>query len=205
MEWQLDAACRDPKYDTDMFFVKSRWLRKVERAKRICRKCPVRQACLDFAVTHDCDGIWGGTTKEERIFVALFMTAAKLSEQSLGRTSREQESPTRVGSLHLAGTSYQEIHIRQVSVSASAIPVGLPSLQLASRASQSVGGLHLNPPGAHDHTLSGLSRSPQPQTRQSPPPEHERNGRLTLSLSRISESPSPRSSLTLTLSRTQQS
>ena len=41
---------------------------QVARALRICDGCPVRQQCLDFAVrSGEKDGIWGGTTPEERI------------------------------------------------------------------------------------------------------------------------------------------
>ena len=38
-----------------------------QRAKAVCRACPVRSECLAFAVaTGPYDGIWGGTTPYER-------------------------------------------------------------------------------------------------------------------------------------------
>lgn len=37
-----------------------------EEAKRICRPCPVRSACLQYALDHQEHGIWGGLTVDER-------------------------------------------------------------------------------------------------------------------------------------------
>lgn len=35
-------------------------------AKAVCRRCPVQQPCLSYAVRTAQDGIWGGTTRDER-------------------------------------------------------------------------------------------------------------------------------------------
>lgn len=36
-------------------------------AKKVCDDCPVRAACLDYALlTGETRGVWGGTTEEER-------------------------------------------------------------------------------------------------------------------------------------------
>lgn len=40
--------------------------RLIERAKTYCRVCPVVRDCLIEALTHDVDGVWGGTTYQER-------------------------------------------------------------------------------------------------------------------------------------------
>jgi WhiB family redox-sensing transcriptional regulator len=38
-----------------------------EIAKRICSECPVREACLDYALRmREPEGIWGGLTADER-------------------------------------------------------------------------------------------------------------------------------------------
>jgi WhiB family redox-sensing transcriptional regulator len=38
-----------------------------QRAKAICATCPVREACLEFALTNrEHDGVWGGATERER-------------------------------------------------------------------------------------------------------------------------------------------
>lgn len=36
-------------------------------AKAICAQCPVREACLEYALaTRERDGVWGGATERER-------------------------------------------------------------------------------------------------------------------------------------------
>lgn len=37
-----------------------------QAAIAVCRTCPVRKECLDYAVEHDEAGIWGGTTEQDR-------------------------------------------------------------------------------------------------------------------------------------------
>ena len=38
-----------------------------EPARRICASCPVRQPCLEFALSHGIThGIWGGLTERDR-------------------------------------------------------------------------------------------------------------------------------------------
>lgn len=40
---------------------------KIVEAKRICKTCPIKQQCLDYALWHgDRTGIWGGKTEKER-------------------------------------------------------------------------------------------------------------------------------------------
>lgn len=40
---------------------------KVMNAKAVCIACPLTKACLEYALkTPSLEGIWGGTTKEER-------------------------------------------------------------------------------------------------------------------------------------------
>jgi len=69
--WQTRAACRGPH--AAIFFPPSHFERKDEkearesRAKDICSSCPVRQPCLDYAVTiKEPHGIWGGLSEAER-------------------------------------------------------------------------------------------------------------------------------------------
>lgn len=38
----------------------------VQVAKEICADCPVRLRCFDYALSAGMQGIWGGTTAEER-------------------------------------------------------------------------------------------------------------------------------------------
>ena len=61
--WRQQAACRDA--DTELFFPESDTA--AGPALAICGECPVREACLDFALaTNQADGIWGGATETER-------------------------------------------------------------------------------------------------------------------------------------------
>ncbi|GAB2719148.1 WhiB family transcriptional regulator [Kitasatospora kifunensis] len=68
--WQLRAACRDA--DSGLFFHPSgeRGPAHDERdaqAKTVCARCPVRAACLEYALdARERYGVWGGLTAEER-------------------------------------------------------------------------------------------------------------------------------------------
>lgn len=68
MDWRDLAACRDA--DPEGWFPVGNdgpALIQVAEAKTVCRGCPVREACLDWAMTHpDTHGIWGGLTEGER-------------------------------------------------------------------------------------------------------------------------------------------
>lgn len=51
--------------DPDLFFPELG--ESPEPAKRLCRGCPVRLQCLDYALRHrERHGVWGGTTEYER-------------------------------------------------------------------------------------------------------------------------------------------
>ena len=67
--WRAESACLNT--DPDVFFpvaVGTAAGKLVTRALRICDGCPVKQQCLDYAMrSGEKDGIWGGTTPEERI------------------------------------------------------------------------------------------------------------------------------------------
>jgi WhiB family redox-sensing transcriptional regulator len=69
--WQRDASCRGP--EAALFFppttAETRAEREAreERAKRICRDCPVITPCLDYAIRiSEPHGIWGGLNEVER-------------------------------------------------------------------------------------------------------------------------------------------
>jgi WhiB family redox-sensing transcriptional regulator len=68
LNWRSQSACRYA--DPELFFpVGSAGpaLEAADRAKVICRECPVRARCLDWALTHNAAyGVWGGRTEEER-------------------------------------------------------------------------------------------------------------------------------------------
>lgn len=63
--WRALANCRDQ--DAESFFLESAG--GVRAAKRICRQCPVRRACLEFAMATDNTyryGVFGGLSAWER-------------------------------------------------------------------------------------------------------------------------------------------
>ena len=65
--WMLRGACRGE--DPELFFPISATgpaLAQVSSAKAVCARCPVRANCLSYALITRPDGIWGGTTREER-------------------------------------------------------------------------------------------------------------------------------------------
>jgi len=68
VDWRDHARCLDE--DPDLFFpIGSTGPAVVQanRAKEICRRCPVVSDCLDWALSNYQDaGVWGGTTEEER-------------------------------------------------------------------------------------------------------------------------------------------
>ena len=65
-DWRAAGACRSA--DPDLFFPIATGVVAVRKALRICAGCGVRQQCLDFAMRNgEMNGVWGGTTAEERI------------------------------------------------------------------------------------------------------------------------------------------
>ncbi|MFE6225335.1 MULTISPECIES: WhiB family transcriptional regulator [unclassified Streptomyces] len=67
--WRADAACLE--VDPDLFFpvgTGAPALAQAEEAKKVCRRCPVREPCLAEALAqaHPPSGVWGGLTEGER-------------------------------------------------------------------------------------------------------------------------------------------
>ena len=61
--WRERAACRGT--DLGVFFPERG--ESAEAARRVCAACPVRQPCLDYAITNRiASGVWGGLTERER-------------------------------------------------------------------------------------------------------------------------------------------
>jgi WhiB family redox-sensing transcriptional regulator len=81
--WRDDAACRDA--DRDLFFpvgTTGPALRHIDEAKRICRACPAQTQCLAWALDHGVtDGVWGGTTADERRAILRLASRATISEE----------------------------------------------------------------------------------------------------------------------------
>lgn len=66
LTWIDQAACRD---EQSVRFIDPADDDEVRAALSVCQRCPVRQPCLDTALTHRVEadvGIWGGTTPGQR-------------------------------------------------------------------------------------------------------------------------------------------
>jgi WhiB family redox-sensing transcriptional regulator len=62
-DWRDRAACRGA--DLHVFFPGRG--ESAEPARQICARCPVRQPCLDYAISHGIThGIWGGLAERDR-------------------------------------------------------------------------------------------------------------------------------------------
>jgi WhiB family redox-sensing transcriptional regulator len=71
-DWRDSAACR--RADPELFFpigTDDASLDQARRAQQVCESCPVRAACLAWALAQPgTSGIWGGTTEDERRVLA---------------------------------------------------------------------------------------------------------------------------------------
>ena len=68
VNWRYEAACLE--HNPELFFPTGESesaQRQVHKAKLICRECPVRDACLNWALDLRQDhGVWGGLSAPER-------------------------------------------------------------------------------------------------------------------------------------------
>lgn len=63
--WREAAACSG--VESDLFFPASEEASAAQAAKAICGECPVREACLQYAlVTNQAAGVWGGLDAADR-------------------------------------------------------------------------------------------------------------------------------------------
>ncbi|KAB8195195.1 WhiB family transcriptional regulator [Nonomuraea phyllanthi] len=73
LDWTRRAACLD--LDPELFFpisAEGPGRSQVEQAKHVCARCPVREACLAYALdTRQAYGVWGGTDPDQRRDLAL--------------------------------------------------------------------------------------------------------------------------------------
>lgn len=67
-DWRTRAECRDQ--DPELFFPTGTTgpaLLQIEDALAVCARCPVVDACLQWALeTNQEQGVWGGMTEDER-------------------------------------------------------------------------------------------------------------------------------------------
>ncbi|WP_405631994.1 WhiB family transcriptional regulator [Streptomyces sp. NBC_00016] len=79
--WREHAECRNE--DPDLFFpigTSGPALLQTEQAKAVCRRCPVQEQCLEWAMETDQTlGVWGGTSENERRALKRRIRAARRS------------------------------------------------------------------------------------------------------------------------------
>ena len=61
-DWTKDAACQE----TDPHLFESHSPSDIDKAKRICQNCPVKDDCLSHSVVYDEVDLWGGMLESER-------------------------------------------------------------------------------------------------------------------------------------------
>lgn len=68
MDWRHRSACLDE--DPELFFPIGNTgpaILQIEEAKLVCRRCDVREQCLQWALESGQDhGVWGGLSEDER-------------------------------------------------------------------------------------------------------------------------------------------
>jgi hypothetical protein len=65
MRFSQTPACAG--IDVEIFFTEERGnFANLPYVKRMCKTCPVRIECFDYAIEHLVHGLWAGTTKDER-------------------------------------------------------------------------------------------------------------------------------------------
>ncbi|MCX5346139.1 WhiB family transcriptional regulator [Streptomyces atratus] len=66
--WRTASACKDE--DPELFFPIGNTgpaLLQIEEAKAVCRRCPVMERCLQWALESGQEhGVWGGTDEDDR-------------------------------------------------------------------------------------------------------------------------------------------
>jgi hypothetical protein len=66
-EVMSEGACRGS--NTEMFYPEIVQYTRVETKfyDKLCKDCPIKQACLEWGLVHERQGVWGGTTPDARV------------------------------------------------------------------------------------------------------------------------------------------
>lgn len=82
LEWQERALCAQT--DPEAFFPEPGIT--ATDAKRVCRACPVRKECLEYALDNgEQFGVWGGVSERDRRLLARRRNAAQPTRQPTGQ------------------------------------------------------------------------------------------------------------------------
>lgn len=111
--WTDHSACRNK--EPELFWPPDDGptnLPQIIRARAVCRNCPVAGECLDWAMGQgDLDGIWGGTTLQDRRDIRRAQIAATATAPNAPRkrcsSCRETKSLTEFHFRGRAGDGYE--------------------------------------------------------------------------------------------------
>jgi len=68
---------------------------RTARAQGACGQCPIQAACLQEAMNSEVrDGVWGGTTEDERRAIFAARRTLEAARQKSRRTSRRKHTAT---------------------------------------------------------------------------------------------------------------
>ena len=114
--WRYRAACRGA--DLVLFFPGRG--ESAEPARRICARCPVREACLDYAIGHGIvHGVWGGLAERDRRALRTRQVGAARRERDAAIAAAAAAGSTKaaIGRVFgLAATSVSRILSREFRV-----------------------------------------------------------------------------------------
>lgn len=122
--WRGAAKCRGLDYSlADKMFFPSKG-KSAKDAKSFCGSCPVKVECLEFALIYNEQGVFGGTTTEERsCYPDYIIRNLKQREAStVGLESRSRYN------LNQAGPSNLEVHLVTVQVVALSLELQADAL-----------------------------------------------------------------------------
>jgi WhiB family transcriptional regulator, redox-sensing transcriptional regulator len=112
--WRDRAACRGT--DLALFFPGRG--QSAEPARRICARCPVREACLDYAIGHGIvHGVWGGLTERDRraLHTSWVGAARRERDEAIAAASAAGYTTAAIGrAFGLAHTSVSRVLSRNV-------------------------------------------------------------------------------------------
>lgn len=107
-DWRVRAACAD--YDPELWFPIDG---HAEQAVAICRGCPVRTMCADWAISTGAEyGIWGGLREEDRRRIRADMPVAAHAAPAGGPQAGRRGRIATVRRMAAAGMSDSTIAAR---------------------------------------------------------------------------------------------
>jgi hypothetical protein len=114
VDWRKSAACREE--DPDLFFPKGYegpWQLVIQQAKAVCRRCPIVDACLEFATEIGAtDGIFGGLTDKERNSVRRAAVRNNLPPEAVVARTEAARKPQPAARVRTLATIFEDNAVR---------------------------------------------------------------------------------------------